>query len=381
MFDQRYQQRITERVFVEGWQRKQQGALVVGTYCAFTPEEIIMAAGAVPVSLCAGSPEPITAAERVLPRNLCPLIKSSFGHALQDDCPYLAATDLIFADATCDGKKKMFELLAGFKPLHLLQLPQTYGTPASLRQWLGELQRMKAVLEAATGREISDSALQEQVRLHNRLRHTVSQVYALNQGPVPLVYGREIDCITGAGGFSCNLEARIGEMEEAILLARERGSDAAFQEQMREKPRILLTGCPSTNRKLLDALEDSGAVVVAMETCGGLKTAGSLVDENAPPLPAIAMHSLQTACPCMTPNPRRLDILRELVDRFAVDGVVELTWTGCHTYNVEATLVKEAVVQRFRKPYLQVETDYSLADCEQLRVRVEAFLEILKHRA
>ena len=90
---------------------KQKGKKVVGQYCMYSPTEIAVAAGAIPVSLCGTRNDSIPAAEEVLPRALCPLIKSSFGFALQDSCPYLVASDIVVADTTCDGKKKMFELL------------------------------------------------------------------------------------------------------------------------------------------------------------------------------------------------------------------------------------------------------------------------------
>ena len=87
MFNEIYLSDIEERVFEEGRKLKEEGTIFVGMYCAFTPGELIAAAGAVPVSLCAGSQEPIETAEKHLPRNLCPLNKASYGHALQDSCP------------------------------------------------------------------------------------------------------------------------------------------------------------------------------------------------------------------------------------------------------------------------------------------------------
>lgn len=106
---------------------------------------IALAAGAIPVSLCGTKNDSIPVAETMLPRSLCPLIKSSFGFALQDSCPYLAASDIVVADTTCDGKKKMYELLAAYKPVVLLQLPQIQdgdakdycapSTPSSPRGW------------------------------------------------------------------------------------------------------------------------------------------------------------------------------------------------------------------------------------------------------
>jgi hypothetical protein len=59
---------------------KAQGRPIVGIMCEFTPREIILAAGAVPVCLCGGSADTIPAAEQFLPANLCPLIKSTFGY-------------------------------------------------------------------------------------------------------------------------------------------------------------------------------------------------------------------------------------------------------------------------------------------------------------
>ena len=115
---------ITGRNVLALQQAKEAGKKVVGQYCIYSPLEIALAAGAIPVSLCGTKNDSIPVAETMLPRSLCPLIKSSFGFALQDSCPYLAASDIVVADTTCDGKKKMYELLAAYKPVVLLQLPQ-----------------------------------------------------------------------------------------------------------------------------------------------------------------------------------------------------------------------------------------------------------------
>ena len=375
-FDAAYLASVEERIFSEGLALKAQGRKIVGTYCAFTPPEIISAAGAIPVSLCAGSQKPIPDAEKHLPRNLCPLIKSSYGFALTDECPYLHYTDYLLADATCDGKKKMFELLGRIRPLHLLQLPQTAETAESLDYWLGELRKVKSIMEELTGNRITDDMLRREIKIYNACRDAVRALYELNTGDVPLLHGREIDCITGARGFDCDIPSRTMEMKEAASAAQKRAGDAAFIGSVRGKPRILFTGCPATNKKLLGLIEDSGGIVVAMETCGGLKTAGLRADESGDPMLSLAKRYLNVACPCMTPNRRRLEIIGTLVHDYRADGVVELTWQGCHTYNVEAFQVKEYVTGELGVPYIQVETDYSENDIQQIKVRIQAFLEV-----
>ena len=56
---------------------KKQGRPVVGTFCVFVPEELILAAGGVCVGLCGGSQGSVPDAEKTLPRNICPMVKSA----------------------------------------------------------------------------------------------------------------------------------------------------------------------------------------------------------------------------------------------------------------------------------------------------------------
>ena len=105
------------------------GRPIVGIMCEFTPREIILAAGAVPVCLCGGSAETIPAAEQFLPANLCPLIKSTFGYHVLGNNPFLNWADLVVAETACDGKKKMFELMGATKPMYVLELPQKAEMP------------------------------------------------------------------------------------------------------------------------------------------------------------------------------------------------------------------------------------------------------------
>lgn len=379
VFDRRYRQDIFERNFREGLELRDAGWKIIGVYCAFTPKEILAAARAIPVALCSGSQEPIAEAERHLPRNLCPLIKATYGHALRESCPYMAEVDFIFADATCDGKKKMFELLRQIKPLHLLQLPQTSETAESQSYWLRELHLVRRLTEQITGVPVTEEALQEQIRIYNRCRETVSEVFGINRGPTPFLYGREISAIIEEfSGFECHLEQSIKNVQAALRLVGERSQDRRFLGEMTGKPRILLTGCPTTNDKVLDVIEDSDAVVVAMENCGGLKTSSFLVSEDEEPMQALAKKYLNTPCPCMTPNSARLKLIEQLVNTFFIDGVVELSWEACHTYHIEAHFVKEHVTGKLGLPYVQICTDYSEHDTQQIKLRIEAFLELMQ---
>ena len=100
-----------QKSFLAVKQLKDKGIPVIGSYCTYFPKEIAMAMGAATVSLCSTSDETIPAAEKDLPRNLCPLIKSSYGFAKTDKCPFFYFSDVVVGETTCDGKKKMYEYM------------------------------------------------------------------------------------------------------------------------------------------------------------------------------------------------------------------------------------------------------------------------------
>jgi benzoyl-CoA reductase/2-hydroxyglutaryl-CoA dehydratase subunit BcrC/BadD/HgdB len=116
--------------------------------------------------------------------------------------------------------------------------------------------------------------------------------------------------------------------------------------------------------------------VVAFENCTGYKQAFQ-VDEDKPPMDALAEQYLSTSCSVMSPNNKRLELLKEMITEFQVDGVIDLTWQACHTYNIEAFTVDEFVQKECDLATLHLETDYAESDTEQLRVRIDAFIEML----
>lgn len=366
---------ITGRNVLALQEAKADGKKVVGQYCIYSPLEIALAAGAVPVSLCGTKNDSIPAAETILPRSLCPLIKSSFGFALQDSCPYLAAADIVVADTTCDGKKKMYELLAAYKPVMLLQLPQIQDGDARA-YWRGQYAGLVARFEKDFGVSITEAKLRDAIRLANRLRLALKEVLDLaKRKPSPLS-GMDLLDICFRASFMPDYEQAIALLQD--IAAEIRGAGAGTISP--DAPRILLTGVPAGlgSHKTIQLLETCGASVVCIDSCTCYKKVRLMMDENRDPLSELAGRYLDTPCSVMSPNPNRYAALKELAADFQVDAVVDLTWQGCQTYDVESWSVKKFVREELKLPFLQIVTDYSEADAEQLKVRMEAFLEMLR---
>lgn len=369
-------QRIAEQNLADIEQAKAEGRAAIGFYCLYSPKEIAVAADAIPLPLCGTRNDPIAAAEEILPRNLCPLIKSSYGFAVTDTCPYFWFSDIVVGDTTCDGKKKMFELLSRYKTTHVLQLPQNQDPATALAPWRSELERFRKVVEALTGVAITETRLREAIRLMNRERSARKALMDVNKAkPAPLS-GSQLLEILFKVGFLANWEKGIHLMEEITAAAK----NGSFREKGAEsgRKRILLSGVPVGvgSDKVVKIVEQSGADVVAFENCSGYKQT-FCVAEDKDPMDALAEQYLSTPCSVMSPNKGRFDLLGEMIRDFSADGIIDLTWQACHTYNVEAYQIAEFVQKTFGLPTLHLETDYAESDTEQLRVRIEAYLEML----
>ena len=354
---------------------KDAGTPIVGVFCTYLPREIANAMDAAVVGLCSVSDETIPDAEKDLPRNLCPLIKSSYGFARTDKCPFFYFSDLVVGETTCDGKKKMYEMLAEFKPVHVVQLPNSQ-TEDGYELYRKELIRFKEVLEEKFEVKITEEAIAKEIKKRNGINRALTRLqYTMAQDPAP-VMGLDIINTVYGSGFQMNLDT----LEETIDAVTDK-IEKEYQEgkNVGKKPRILVTGSPSGGAalKVIRAIEENGGVVVCFENCTGMKPLAEVDEENPDVYDALSRKYLSIGCSCMSPNKARMELLEKLIKDFKADAVVDLVLQACHTYNVETAMVKKLVKDKMGIPYTVVETDYSQADIGQIQTRMAAFIEML----
>lgn len=358
---------------------KDENKPMIGTFCTFMPQELPLAMGAATVSLCATSDETVGEAEKELPRNLCPLIKSSYGFGKTDKCPYFFFSDMVIGETTCDGKKKMFELMGEYKPVHVMQLPNNPTTKASRDMWRQEIVTLKETLERNFDVEITTEQIREAITLKNEERQALKNFYALGKLNPPALSGMDILKVLYGSTFKFDKRETIDEVNaltEKVKAAYEAG------EKLEAKPRVLITGCPigGVTDKVVKAIEDNGATVVFYENCMGAKAVEDLVDEDIADVDvydALAEKYLKIGCSCMSPNHKRFDMLDNAIDAYSVDAVIDVVLQACHTYAIETQSIKRFVNEDKNIPYMSVETDYSTADIGQLNTRMAAFIEML----
>lgn len=353
---------------------KASGGHVVGIMCEYTPRELIFAAGAWPVCLCGGEQEMIPAAETLLPANLCPLIKSTFGFSVNKVNPFLEMAELVVAETTCDGKKKMYERLAERHPMHVLELPQKADDPDARAHWMRELHKLREVLSERFNTEISDAKIRDAIRLTNRERQLRRALAECMCADAPLLSGRELLDLKSL--IAC-LPDDLAAYEQILAALPSRPESERPQ---RGAVRVLLTGVPVPHgaERVMDLLEREDGLVVCQENCTGLKPILQDIPEDAPdPIEALADFYWQVPCSVLTPNTRRHTLLEQLAEKYRAECVVELIWHCCLTYDVESSQTRE-LAARLGLPYLRIETDYAPNDDARIALRVGALYETVR---
>ena len=364
------------KAFIEIKEYKEKGVPVVGMYCAYFPTELAMAVGAIPVGLCSFSNETIPAAEQKMPKSMCPLVKSSYGFAISDKCPFFHFSDLIIGETTCDGKKKMYEMLAEFKPVFVMELPNSQSR-SSMEFWRSEVIRTKEYFEDFFQTIITEERMKEAIHLGNEIRKSLLRLCeVMKLEPAP-VLGGDLQKIVSGSKYRFDFKttpAVVDAITDRILEEYHQGK------MLESRPRILVTGCPmgGDSLKVIQAIEENGGVVVAVENCSGVKTLDRMIDEEDPDIyGAIARRYLSTGCSIMTPNDNRIELIGRIIDEYHVDGVVEMILSGCHATGAEAAYIQQFVTEEKGLPYLSIDTDYSKEDYAQISTRVAALIEMI----
>jgi benzoyl-CoA reductase/2-hydroxyglutaryl-CoA dehydratase subunit BcrC/BadD/HgdB len=369
--------RMIQNCYEYATQAKAKGKHIVGIMCEYTPRELIMAADGVPVCLCGGSAGMIPPAEEHLPVNLCPLIKSTYGYHVQKANPFIEMAELIVAETTCDGKKKMYELMGQTRPMHILELPQKPDDDDAMSHWISQLRFFKAKLEELFGVEVTDEKIRQAIRIMNRERQLRRELAELMKSQTPSLTGRQLLDFKSSISGIC---ADFSQYEKAIDLYKNQKTESGNNSQVR----VLMTGVPIVQgaERVMDIIESHGGLVVCMDNCTGLKPILEDVEEQADdPIVALAEKYFHLPCSVMTKNDRRMEVLCEMAAEYRPQCIIELIWQACITYDVESHLVKKLAQEKLGIPYLRIETDYSPSDSARIALRVEALFETIRQNS
>ena len=360
---------------------KKEGRKVIGTYCTFVPEELVLAVNGIMVGLCAGADFATDEAEKLIPRNTCSLIKSTFGFKLGKVCPYLEASDLVVGENTCDGKKKAYEVLSPLvSGLYVMDLPQMKG--ADGRNLLKiEYVKFMRKLEELAGVTVTVKSLKAAIAVVNAKRAAVQRLASLRSADPAPISG--LDGLLVNQVFFYDNPERFTASVNKICDELERRIAAGEGVKRAGTTRLLVSGCPMAvpNWKVPYIIEGLNAVIVGEESCVGERGSRGAVDASPVTIDGlidgIVDRYLKIDCAIFTPNQERIEHIKEIASRSKADGVILYGLNFCSPYLIEAMGI-EKDLEKAGIPAIRIETDYSQEDAAQIRTRVEAFIERIR---
>lgn len=375
---------ILRHVFVD-----MQGAIkpenipTVGTYCVMVPPELIYAAGAMPVKLCGGGYTAFNVGDDIAPRDACPLVKAVMGFESIGVMPVYGECSLMAVPITCDCKKKLAGWLGQRRNTAMLHVPSSRDRDEDMEQYVRELYLFSEKLTELTGRQLSYERLSWACGLTAAAQYELSRFIEIRRRAPLVIKGTHYMAAMNAMSYvHISIWTRyMRELNDELEKKIKRGEMASKE----NRPRILITGSPIVfpNFKLPLLIEEMGGVLTADETCMGERGAydpPAIADQSTDGIMrALANKSTRPCtCPTFTDNKRRIYRIMQLLEDYKVQGVIYHVLRGCLVYDYEYKVLEEEL-GKLGVPVIRVESDYNEEDVEQLRIRVEAFIELIKY--
>ncbi len=372
---------------IKEWKRKT-GKPVYGYFCCVSPEEILYAADVLPVRIT-GTGESLQQADLHVPPNTCPFARSCLDAGMRGDYDYL---DGVIIPNTCDivfsmqyfwnilvPRSKKSSRISGVdvKPfVHYLNYPEKITGRRVIPYYVEVLREFKQALERDLGREITEESLQRAIEVYNQDKTQMKRMYEMRKQDPPLISGYDAWTIANAG-------LMMPKDEHVLALKNYLDELESKGETAPGGMRIYISGSAMDwiNAEIIKVVEES-AVVVSDDLCVGTRSFWNPLDTTIDPLEAIARRSLATACPSTTvidaiPDYRWAH-MQDTIHDFNVDGAIFYVLKCCDGRLSEFPHLKDKLREELGLPVLYLEGDYTTEGVEQMRGRVEAFIEMIE---
>jgi bzd-type benzoyl-CoA reductase N subunit len=361
---------------------KAQGRQVIGYLCAYTPVEIIEAAGLVPFRIKGSVTEPISKADTQLETIVCPLVRSCYDLALKQRYEFLDGLVIPHACDSMARSKDVWKYTLGLPYFHFIDTPHN-TSDSSLDFFVSVLGTFCKSLGKFAGKEISAVSLAQAIKAYNENRTRIWELYELRKSDPPLLSGAEMTKVLVAA-MSLPVREATRLLEGVLAEVKQRPPFAT-----EKKPRIMVVGAEVDDAAFIELIEAAGAWVVTDDLCPGGREHRAFVKTEGDPVAALAERYLRgIMCGRSYVQPagdypqyleQRFGHITRAARDYGVDGIVLYIYKYCDPFGFEVPAMK-SFIEAQGIPVLYLEDEYSMSTIGRLRTRIQAFLEMLGTR-
>jgi len=356
-------------------EHKQQGGKVFGWLCTYVPEEIIHAAGILPVRITGYSEEvELEDGNAYFYVNNCSFSRSCLQLGLKGGYDFL---DGVVGGSTCDGARRLFDLwrhYIGTPFHHVITVPRKY-TESAHELYYKQSVLFKEHLEEFLDTQISDEALLKSVHLYNESRSLLKQLYEFRKLDPPPITGAETMEVLDA---AFRMPKELFNVYLKDLLEEISKSGNTYN----GRARLMLVGSVMANPDFVKCIEGQGGLVVTDELCTSTRYWSDpiVIQPDKPLLRSISRRYLNNfPCARMVPSDERFKRIIQLAQDFKVDGVISQIIRYCVPYAHDVPLLRDRL-NKAGLPLLTLDVEYGTSGSGQIQTRVQAFLEMLEAR-
>lgn len=365
---------------------RQNGKKVVGYFCPYGTEELILAADLIPIRLIFGGDiESVSTGREFLKSHSCPYACSAIGHRKLSKNDYFNALDGVCISQTYDSMKvlgdywqKYFEL-----PTFSLGVPRTHNKfrtkPHAIEYFKNELNLLKMRLGEFSGKKVTDLRTRRAINLCNRIREKLLFLYKFPQKRHSPIEWRQVLQITQAGSLIDRIDF-LKELEKIESTVKNKVLEDMPDDK---RPRLMIVGSliGIGDEKVLDIIEQAGGNIVADSICTGSMFMYKKVPNFGilgKPIDILAERYLYNVpCPFMIDKSRKLSRIVKIAKDYRVHGIIYYSLRSNETWRSEFKIIKDTLYSNLAIPSILIETDYSADDKEIIGEKIESFLKLV----
>jgi len=347
--------------------RKKSGKRMIGVMHPVVPQEIIYAAGLHPIRLFPLIREPITLAQSHLHTYTSSIFRAIWDQTLKGVYSFL---DGVVLPESCETVTFFARGWQWHRPgdfVTAIAGSRFKKTENAIDFFAKEIRSLSLAMDEFSGTKTSNGKFQEAVQVFNRNRELLRMVYELRKNDIPPLSGSETFDLCMAS-FVMDKEENNRLLDQIIgeLNARKKGT--------KPKARLMVSGPCLVDRSFFEAVESSGAMIVADDTNTGSRSFWHTVVENGEPFASLARSYSTVPCPFTTSAEDRLRYISNMAKDFKVDGIIFSVEKWCESEKMDFPYLQKEIATRLGLPVTLVETEY-LGDLAPIRTRVEGLVE------